>query len=601
MSRPKSFPTRLICVDPRENLRQSAGNRSVFSICLAGLLLLLSLNLSAQSSETWTVLVYIAGDNNLWQNAVQDINDMESANLPEELTLVVQSDLPASSPYPGGQRRLIRQDSSPDITSPLIQSLGTINSGKAQTLNDFARWGFNQYPSTRKALFIWGHGNSWFKEDSSKWICPDDDAQDVMHVWNGSLRYALSGLPYLDILLFDACSMQSLEVLSEVKDAAWRIIGSEELVPAAGFPYQDFLDWFNGVFNAEQICYGIVDAYIASYQPGGSQNPGGANLRVTCSAVRGNEMNTFLGVLQGFNLKYRERATELLSYREGCWEMNDGYNDVDIYEYLRAVRAKTSDPEMADDADTVINAWYLTRVLEANLNLPLSVGGAAIWFPWHRQYFDSLWTYYVELDFSVSRWISLLNLAYGPDETAPYTPQVLSAQQSLGSLLLRIKLNPDPDDLTLKVQIQTADSLQILDYPLDWGAEDVTLRIPVSGAGSVTVQSYDRSFNLSGPASASFQFKPLPLLLEVHPNPLLKNSGGILRWTIPTGVTGEGSLEIYNLRGQKVLQRSLGQLSPGEGAALPATWPEFMDLGRGLYLLRLKVGKITARAKLTIL
>jgi len=151
VSRPKSFPTRLICVDPRENLRQSAGNRSVFSICLAGLLLLLSLNLSAQSSETWTVLVYIAGDNNLWQNAVQDINDMESANLPEELTLVVQSDLPASSPYPGGQRRLIRQDSSPDITSPLIQSLGTINSGKAQTLNDFARWGFNQYPSTRKA------------------------------------------------------------------------------------------------------------------------------------------------------------------------------------------------------------------------------------------------------------------------------------------------------------------------------------------------------------------------------------------------------------------------------------------------------------------
>ncbi len=81
----------------------------------------------------------------------------------------------------------------------------------------------------------------------------------------------------------------------------------------------------------------------------------------------------------------------------------------------------------------------------------------------------------------------------------------------------------------------------------------------------------------------------------------MKNSGGILRWTIPTGVTGEGSLEIYNLRGQKVLQRSLGVLSPGEGAALPATWPEFMDLGRGLYLLRRKVGKITARAKLTIL
>jgi hypothetical protein len=137
----KTLITSIIRVDPRFNLRQSAGNRPFCKLYIAGLLLFLCYALQAQSSETWTVLVYIAGDNNLWQNAVQDINDMESANLPEELTLVVQSDLPASSPYPGGQRRLIRQDSSPDITSPLIQSLGTINSGKAQTLNDFAPLG----------------------------------------------------------------------------------------------------------------------------------------------------------------------------------------------------------------------------------------------------------------------------------------------------------------------------------------------------------------------------------------------------------------------------------------------------------------------------
>jgi len=565
------------------------------------LLLFLCYALQAQSSETWTVLVYVAGDNNLWQNAIQDINDMESATLPTNLKLVVQSDLPASSPYPGGQRRLISQDNSPEITSPLIQNLGPINSGNPQTLNDFARWGFGRYPSDRKALIIWGHGNSWFKGESSKWICPDDDAQQVMHVWDGSLRSAFNGLPYLDILLFDACSMQSLEVLSEVKDFAWRIIGSEELVPSTGFPYQDFLDWFNGNYNAEQICYGIVDAYIASYQPGGSQNPLGANLQVTCSAVRGNEMDAFLGRLRAFSLKYRDRATELLSYREGCWEMNDGYNDVDIYEYLMAVKAQTTDPEMFDDADSVINGWYQTRVLEASLNLPTLVGGAAIWFPWHRQYYDSLWTFYAELDFSASRWISLLNLAYGPDETVPFTPQVLSAQQSLGSLLLRIKLNIDPDDLTLKIQIQTADSLQTVYHILDWGAEDVTLRLPISGPGTVTVQSYDRSFNLSGPASASFQFNSLPLLLEVHPNPLFKNSGGIIRWTVPNGITGEGILEIFNIKGQKVLERSLGQLDGGEGAVLPSTWPQFMNMGRGIYLLRLRVGSNICRAKLTIL
>ena len=600
--RPKTLFIQLICVDLRIYLRQSAGNRPNLKNCFAGLLLLLCFALQAQSTETWTVLVYMAGDNNLWQNAIQDINDMESANLPANLTLVVQSDLPASSTYPGGQRRLIRQDSSPDITSPLIQNLGSINSGNSQTLNDFARWGFARYPSTRKALFIWGHGNSWFKQDTSKWICPDDDAQSVMHVWDGSLRSAFSGLPYLDILLFDACSMQTLEVLSEVKDFAALIIGSEELVPSTGFPYQDFLDWFSGVYNAEQICYGIVDAYIASYQPGGSQNPFGANLQVTCSAVRGNLMDSFLERLKQFSLKYRDRAAELLSYREGCWEMNDGYNDVDIYEYLMKVKQQAvSDPELFADVESLINSWHLTRVLEANLNLPASVGGAAIWFPWHRQYFDALWSYYAQLEFSQSRWISVLNRAYGADETAPYKPQVLSAQQSLGSLLLRVKLNLDPDELTLKIQVNTADSLRIFYQALDWGTTDITLRLPVSGPGTVVVQSYDSSYNLSGPASASFQFTPLPLVLEVHPNPMMKNSGGMLKWLVPDGVSGQGSLAVYNLRGQKVLERSLGSLTPGEGTALPGIWPEFMSLGRGIYLIRLKVGGHTARAKITIL
>jgi len=557
--------------------------------------------IEAQSTETWTVLVYMAGDNNLWQNAIQDINDMESATLPANLTLVVQSDLPTTSAYPGGQRRLIRQDSSPDITSPLIQSLGTINSGKAQTLNDFAAWGFNRYPSTRKALFIWGHGNSWFKDDTSKWICPDDDAQDVMHVWDGSLKSAFSGLAYLDILVFDACSMQSLEVLTEVKDAAWRVIGSEMDVPAAGFPYQDFMDWFNGDYNPEQICYGIVDAYIASYQPGGSQNPGGANLQVTCSAIRTSELDTFLGLFSNFAYQYRDRAEELLALRSGCWEMNHGFSDVDIYEYFRSVRDNTSDPQLAAQADIVINGWYQVRVLEANLNLPSLVGGAALWFPWHRQYYDGLWTYYHHLEFAQTRWLSLLNRAYGPDETAPYTPTTIACHPSLGSMLLRLKLEIDPDELIVEVSVETSDSTFVYNYPIAYGNSDVTFRVPLHASGIVRSRSIDRAGNYSGTASTSITFNEPPLRLEVHPNPMLATIGGQFRWFIPEGQAGQGLMSIYNIKGQKVLEHDLGYLSAGEGVALPFNWPGFWKLSRGIYLLRFQVGGRHSRAKLTIL
>ena len=208
------------------------------------LLALWSVLLFPLSAADWTVLVYMAADNNLWQNAVADVNSMESVSLPANLNLIVQTDMPADSGYPGGQRRKIRPDNSPSITSPLLESLGTIDSGDPQTLASFANWGFQKYPSQRRMLVIWGHGDNWFKADEGKWICPDEGAQSLISVSDGELKEALSGLPRLDILLFDACSMQSLEVLAEVGQAADIVIASEELVPAAGFPYQTIVPLF---------------------------------------------------------------------------------------------------------------------------------------------------------------------------------------------------------------------------------------------------------------------------------------------------------------------------------------------------------------------
>ncbi len=556
--------------------------------------------LPAQNAETWTVLVYMAGDNNLWHNAVQDVNDMESVSLPPGLKLVVQTDLPQASPYPGGQRRLISQDNSPQITSDVISDLGAINSGSPQTLNDFARWGFERYPSDRKALFIWGHGNSWFKGDNPKWLCPDDGAEDLISVSAGELKSALTGLPYLDILLFDACSMQSLEVLSEVKDFAWRVIGSAELVPAQGFPYQDFLAWFDGRANAEQICYGIVEAYVDSYSPGGSQNPDGLTFTVTCSAVRGNAMDTFLDRFKAFCIKYRDRAEELLSLRDGCWEMNEGYNDVDILQYFARVSVNTNDPVLAQDAESMVNDWYVTRVLEMQWNVPSPVGGAAIWFPWHRQYFDSWWTYYSKLDFSATYWLSLLNRAYGEDVAVPYTPQALDLTQSLGSVNLRLRLPDDPDELSLQVEVITSDSTQTQVFPMALNPGIVELRIPVTAPGVIVCRAIDRAGNVSGTATVEYAYAQLSLKLEAHPNPALTNSSAAVRWFVPEGMDGDGKLEMYNLRGQKVLSATLGTVHAGEGMYLLNTWQGFSSLSRAVYLLRLIVGKRECVAKITI-
>lgn len=237
--------------------------------------LLLMLGLAALfplAAADWTVLVYMAADNNLWQNAVMDINQMEAAVFPPGVEVIVQTDMPQSSSFPGGQRRRIRPDASSSITSPLLANLGPINSGDPNTLKSFINWGFQQYPAQRKMLVIWGHGDSWFKEDDWKWICPDEGAQDLISVSEGELKAALSGIAHLDILLFDACSMQSLEVLAEVMHAADFVVGSEEQVPAAGFPYQTIIPLFGGD-DPEQVAAQIPQKYLESYEAGEARIP----------------------------------------------------------------------------------------------------------------------------------------------------------------------------------------------------------------------------------------------------------------------------------------------------------------------------------------
>jgi len=86
------------------------------------IILLLSIGL-VLNAESWTVLVYMAADNNLAEMGRLDINSMESVPQPEGLNLIVQADFPE-----GAKRFRIQQDNSEDISSPVLANLGIIDS-----------------------------------------------------------------------------------------------------------------------------------------------------------------------------------------------------------------------------------------------------------------------------------------------------------------------------------------------------------------------------------------------------------------------------------------------------------------------------------------
>ena len=548
----------------------------------------------------WTVLVYMAADNNLWQNAAQDINAMESVPQPTNLDLIVQSDMPVDSEHPGGQRRKIRPDALPYISSPLLEDLGPIDSGDPQTLKDFINWGFQRYPSQRKMLVIWGHGDNWFKDGETKWICPDEGSQSLISVSEGELQEALTGIPPLDILVFDACSMQSLEVLAEVVDAADLVVGSEELVPVAGFPYQDMIPLFSSD-DPEAVAGQISQTYLESYEAGGSQNPGNLSLPITCSAVRTSSLNSFFSAFRDFFLgKSCYWPMGMLPVRSECWEMGTGYNDIDVGELLSRMDeawGETWEPGLGPLKDK----WETCVVSSGSLNIAHEVGSAALWFPANQQYYDGWWNRYAQLEFAQYRWFQILHRVYGPHGQPP-APELVSQGMVLSNLRLELRQPVYPDSLWYIVKPRPwVEGGEAIFIKPEFGQSTFYAWVPVSGPGWLEIEAVNPWGAISDSLYVAYDYAEPGLELLVAPNPVSSRALASAKWYLPEGSTGTVELKLYNSRGQKVLSKSFVQAEPGEGIWLLSAEPEFRKLGRGIFILSLNVGKRSCRLKLAIL
>lgn len=553
---------------------------------LITLLLTIGIYLNA---ESWTVLVYMAADNNLAQMGRLDINTMESVAQPENLNLIVQADFPE-----GAKRYRIQQDNSEQITSPILAHLGNINSGDPNTLNNFIKWGYNRYPAQRKMLIIWSHGDSWYKTNTGKWICPDDNAQDLISVAEGELVLALTDIPRLDVLLFDACSMQSIEVINEVNAYADYVIGSEDSVPQYGFPYEDMIPLFGGDFA--QLLAQIPELYVSSYLPGEGINEGWNYWAVTCSVIKTEAVPQFAQQIKNFALSQRNMAPKYFPLRNSCYSMNTGLADVDLRDFLE--KAKTV---YDSGAQNLLSLWN-SMVISSSFTNPEEVGNigtAAIWFPDIRFNFENGWKQYLKLEFAHSRWLSFVNAALGDDAFPPEKPKLLSQNLIYKTLQLFLQANPDPDSLYYEI---TIDEGQHYQYFYASAEETVILiMLQINQPGTYQIRAIDQSGNKSESLTGSYNYQEPQMSIMISPNPVSPNSSAVLRWWADQELQGNIQLEIYNLKGQKVLSKCLGKALAGEGNFLLSSEAKFGSLPAGVYILRLYMGNSKFTKKLTIL
>lgn len=242
---------------------------------IPALVVLLLAGESLQSQPRWTVLVYMAADNDLHPFADRNLEQMKMIGSNEQATILAV--LTISKPgMKKVTRRLVIEKGSTRQCGPDM----CLDSGSEKTLIDALTWAKTSFPSDHFALVMWNHGSGdlnpvigrainpsqlftynpdtrmieldrsigFFEfideilrlEDDARGVCFDETTRNYLD--DKKLKHALeaAGKP-IDVILFDACLMAGIGTAWLCHTSCDYLVASEEVELGTGYNYAHLL------------------------------------------------------------------------------------------------------------------------------------------------------------------------------------------------------------------------------------------------------------------------------------------------------------------------------------------------------------------------
>jgi len=174
-----------------------------------------------------TIIVYMAADNQLSDDAWDNLDEMQFVFAENGVNLIVfidpSDDLPQMLKIERGGYKLVK-------TYTEFNSADAIH--LKQVLNEI----ISLFPAASYGLVLWSHGSSWLPAGVQLRSFGEDNGRQM------DITALAAALPVkFDFILFDACLMGSVEALYELRDKADFIIASPTEVISMGFPYEPII------------------------------------------------------------------------------------------------------------------------------------------------------------------------------------------------------------------------------------------------------------------------------------------------------------------------------------------------------------------------
>tara|TARA_B100001029_G_scaffold161275_1_gene149896 strand:+ start:2965 stop:4944 length:1980 start_codon:yes stop_codon:yes gene_type:complete len=379
-------------------------------------------DLEVNSDESWTILVYLMGDTDLEEFAIEDV--LEMASIPSSpnlniITLFDRSEIYTSQAIlnvPDFTDTKIFQIINGELTV-LMDNLGEKNLGSSETFAEFIEYGLSAFPADRTGLILWDHGAGW------PGMGPDEDSGfDILTLEEMVLGLesglANSNIQKLDLIGFDACLMATYEVAKSMAPFADVMVASQELEPGHGWDWEALkVITYNPSIEAAELGIEIANAY---------QNQAiafGTNIDITLSVIDLTKIDILDQAIRELSNSFLEASLEIspklgLSVNNSL-RFGKSPNPIDDAQMSDlgdfAATLGLYEPGLLRDSNNVIDA--MTDILINQVTGPAtrSAKGLSIYFPELGEYADED---YLEIP-GLDNWVNLLLGYFSSQENIP--------------------------------------------------------------------------------------------------------------------------------------------------------------------------------------
>ena len=408
---------------------------------------------TAPQKNKWTVMVYLAGDNNLTDECVYALTQMKEVEGLDEAGICVVAQFDPK----GGRLKSHRYKISPASRYPLMsddfqtwidsstefrhkdyqdftakrversrnpnkrRELET-NTGSPVTLFDFVTWAVEEHPAESYILVLSGHGGGTEKG----YLLRDENPADALTMWE--MQVALEAIRdahdqlKIDILGMDSCLMTMAEVSHQLKDLAHFMVGAEGYSPIAGWPFKPVLTKMRDVLLQEttgedyetrkererrEIADTIVREYVnyyVDYSIGGL-SVDQASLDLSKTGVLTTAIDNLAEVLCAELARDDSQFKKDLVIAHWRAQSYNGEQFVDLYDFCQLLRDDCSSEEVRRLCQRVLDTEeaFVTSSCYSGPTYQHS-HGVSIYFPWAEIDPD-----YADVRFGrTSKWVNFL-------------------------------------------------------------------------------------------------------------------------------------------------------------------------------------------------